>query len=78
MTPANKQNSQNGVESAQISTKITQITAKVDSPVGDSVEKTHSEAQRKTQTTDSGRESVADSGLGSVSKILAGRFVADA
>lgn len=71
VTPAIKQNSQNGAESVQIGTKTTQITAKIDCPVGDSSEKTDSDAKRKTQSTDCGRESVADSGMGSVSKIKA-------
>ncbi|CAK6975255.1 putative uncharacterized protein MYH16 [Scomber scombrus] len=46
-----------------------QITARIDCPAGGSTEKTDSEARRKTQTTDSCRDSVADSGMGSESEL---------
>lgn len=55
-------------ETSQNEAKTSQITARIDCPVESSPEKTESEPQSKTQTTDSGRESMADSGLGSVSK----------
>ncbi|KAM6975846.1 uncharacterized protein LKV04_015103 [Tautogolabrus adspersus] len=68
VTPPSRQTSQNGPESAQNGNKSNQITARIDCPVGGSTEKSESEAKRKTQTSDSGRESVADSGMGSESE----------
>ncbi|XP_018558071.2 uncharacterized protein LOC108901147 [Lates calcarifer] len=52
---------------AQRGTKSSQITARIDCPVGGSAENTDSQPS-KTQTTESGRDSVADSGMGSVRK----------
>ncbi|XP_071321958.1 myosin heavy chain, embryonic smooth muscle isoform [Trachinotus anak] len=52
----------------QKGTKSSQITARIDCPVGGSTANTDSEPRSKTQTTDSGRESVADSGMGSESE----------
>lgn len=49
-------------------TQTSQITARIDCPVGGSVEKTDSKPRSQTQITESGRDSVADSGMGSVSK----------
>ncbi|XP_034565649.1 cingulin-like protein 1 isoform X2 [Notolabrus celidotus] len=67
VTPPVRQNSQNRADSAQSGTKTNQITARIDCPLGDGSEKT--EAKRKTQTTDSSRDSVADSGMGSESEL---------
>ncbi|KAK9532910.1 hypothetical protein VZT92_010271 [Zoarces viviparus] len=58
---------QNVVQSAQEGSH--KITARIDCPVGGSAEKTDSEARSKTQTTESGRDSVADSGMGSESEM---------
>ncbi|XP_065822072.1 myosin heavy chain, embryonic smooth muscle isoform isoform X3 [Labrus bergylta] len=69
VTPPSQQTSQNGAESAQNGNKSSQITARMDCPVGGSTEKSDSEAKRETQTADSGRESVADSGIGSESEL---------
>ncbi|XP_060916832.1 cingulin-like protein 1 isoform X2 [Labrus mixtus] len=69
VTPPSQQTSQNGAESAQNGNKSSQITARIDCPVGGSTEKSDSEAKRKTQTAVSGRESVADSGMGSESEL---------
>lgn len=68
VTPPLRETSQNGTETAQRGTKISKITARIDCPVGSSTEKPNSQPRKKTQITDSGRESVADSGMGSVSK----------
>lgn len=68
VTPPFRGTGQNEAESAQRDSKSSQITARIDCPVGGSAEKTDSEPKRTTQTTDSGRASVADSGMGSVSK----------
>ncbi|GLD56743.1 uncharacterized protein AKAME5_000904900, partial [Lates japonicus] len=51
----------------QRGTKSSQITARIDCPVGGSAENTDSQPS-KTQTTESGRDSVADSGMGSESE----------
>ncbi|XP_031711784.1 cingulin [Anarrhichthys ocellatus] len=58
---------QNVVQSAQNGSH--KITARIDCPVGGSAEKTDSEPRSKTQTTESGRDSVADSGMGSESEM---------
>lgn len=68
VTPPLRDTSQSEPESAQRNTKTSQITARIDCPVGGGTEKTDSKPKNKTQTTDSGRDSVADSGMGSVSK----------
>ncbi|XP_051267924.1 cingulin-like protein 1 isoform X2 [Dicentrarchus labrax] len=69
VTPPFRENSQNGAQPAQKDAKTSQITARMDCPVGGSAEKTNSKAkQNKTQTTHSGRDSVADSGMGSESE----------
>ncbi|KAM6901522.1 uncharacterized protein PEZ65_019644 [Lycodopsis pacificus] len=60
---------QNVVQSAQKGSHTSKITARIDCPVGGSAEKTDSEARSKTQTTESGRDSVADSGMGSESEM---------
>lgn len=65
---------QNVVQSAQKGSHTSKITAGIDCPVGGSAEKTDSEARSKTQTTESGRYSVADSGMGSVSKVPIDHF----
>ncbi|TKS84127.1 Cingulin-like protein 1 [Collichthys lucidus] len=49
-------------------TQTSQITARIDCPVGGSVEKTDSKPRSQTQITESGRDSVADSGMGSESE----------
>ncbi|XP_038589742.1 myosin-9-like isoform X2 [Micropterus salmoides] len=68
VTPPLRETSQNGTETAQRGTKISKITARIDCPVGSSTEKPNSQPRKKTQITDSGRESVADSGMGSESE----------
>ncbi|XP_041667071.1 uncharacterized protein LOC121525252 [Cheilinus undulatus] len=69
VTPPTTQITQNRAESVQNGTKSSQITAGIDCPVGSSTEKTESEVKStKAQTTESGRESVADSGMGSESE----------
>ncbi|XP_068562106.1 cingulin-like protein 1 [Cebidichthys violaceus] len=60
---------QNVARSAQRGTNTSKITARIDCPVGGSAEKTDSEPRSKTQTTESGRDSVADSGMGSESEM---------
>lgn len=70
VTPPFRESNQNRAESPQRGTKNSQITARIDCPVGGSAEKTDSVPKSKTQTPDSGRDSVADSGMGSVSKSL--------
>lgn len=54
--------------SGQGNPKASQISARIDCPVGGGTEKTDSQPGNKIQATDSGRESVADSGMGSVSE----------
>uniref|UniRef100_A0A3Q1B252 Myosin tail domain-containing protein n=1 Tax=Amphiprion ocellaris TaxID=80972 RepID=A0A3Q1B252_AMPOC len=66
VTPPLKQAAQ--VKSAQKDAKSNQITARIDCPVEGSAVKKVTEPKSKTQTTDSGRDSVADSGLGSESE----------
>ncbi|XP_054469012.1 cingulin [Anoplopoma fimbria] len=56
-------------QSAQRGTNTSTITARIDCPVGGSAEKKDSEPRRQTQTTESGRDSVADSGMGSESEL---------
>lgn len=63
VTPSVIDTSQNEAGSTQTDTKTSQITARIDCPVDGSAVKTS-----QTQTPDSGRDSVADSGMGSVSK----------
>ena len=63
VTPSVMDTSQNKAGSTQTDTKNSQITARIDCPVGGSADKTN-----QTRTPDSGRDSVADSGMGSVSK----------
>ncbi|XP_028274093.1 cingulin-like protein 1 isoform X2 [Parambassis ranga] len=58
VVPTISENTQNGGASMQRGTKASRITARIDCPV----------AAIKTQTTDSGRDSVADSGMGSESE----------
>lgn len=54
-------------EAAQNDTKTSQIAAKVDCPVEGSTEKTEPKPRNKSQKADYGSDSVADSGMGSVS-----------
>lgn len=63
VTPSVIDTSQNEAGSTQTDTKTSQITARIDCPVDGSAVKTS-----QTRTPDSGRDSVADSGMGSVSK----------
>ncbi|XP_073334758.1 uncharacterized protein [Pagrus major] len=63
VTPSFMDTSQNEADSTQTDTKTSQITARIDCPVGGSAEKTD-----QKQTPDSGRDSVADSGMGSESE----------
>lgn len=56
VVPAISENTQNGGASMQRGSKASRITARIDCPI----------AAIKTQTADSGRDSVADSGMGSV------------
>ncbi|XP_034752349.1 cingulin-like protein 1 [Etheostoma cragini] len=60
--------SQNVPPSAQRSIRTSQISARIDCPIGGSFEKTISKPRAKTQTIDSGRDSVADSCMGSESE----------
>ncbi|XP_032396234.1 myosin-16 [Etheostoma spectabile] len=60
--------SQNVAQSAQRSISTSQISARIDCPVGGSFEKNNSKPSAKTKTIDSGRDSVADSGMGSESE----------
>uniref|UniRef100_A0A665W8H1 Uncharacterized LOC115052331 n=1 Tax=Echeneis naucrates TaxID=173247 RepID=A0A665W8H1_ECHNA len=52
----------------QRDTQTSQITARIDCPVGSSAANTDSAPRSKTQIADSGRDSVADSGMGSESE----------
>ncbi|KAF3702328.1 Cingulin-like protein 1 Junction-associated coiled-coil protein Paracingulin [Channa argus] len=52
----------------ETSEKTSQITARIDCPVGGAARKTDSVRTSKTQSTDTGRDSVADSGMGSESE----------
>ncbi|XP_042365691.1 uncharacterized protein LOC121960152, partial [Plectropomus leopardus] len=65
VTPPFRVTGQNVAQSAQTGTKMSQIAARIDCPVGRSAEKINPEPKSKTQTTNSGRDSVADSGMGS-------------
>ncbi|XP_041816586.1 uncharacterized protein LOC121623380 [Chelmon rostratus] len=65
VTPPSRGSTQNGDQSAQRDTRTSQITARIDCPVGGGTEKTDLKPGNKTETTDSGRDSVADSGMGS-------------
>ncbi|XP_069370035.1 cingulin-like protein 1 [Paralichthys olivaceus] len=56
---------QNEAQSAPSGTTTNEITARTDCPVGGSAEKTDAQATTKTQSVESGRDSVADSGMGS-------------
>ncbi|KAM6903058.1 uncharacterized protein FYW49_016566 [Xenentodon cancila] len=58
-----------GVESTQRSTRDSKITARIDCPVEGSTQMKESEPRRKPQTPASGRDSVADSGMGSESEL---------
>ncbi|XP_067429895.1 myosin-14 isoform X2 [Thunnus thynnus] len=69
VTPPFRETNQNEVAWAQSGRRTSQITARIDCPVGGSIEKADSDARSKTQTTDSGRDSVADSGMGSESEL---------
>uniref|UniRef100_A0A671VT44 Myosin tail domain-containing protein n=2 Tax=Sparus aurata TaxID=8175 RepID=A0A671VT44_SPAAU len=60
VTPSVIDTSQNEAGSTQTDTKTSQITARIDCPVDGSAVKTS-----QTRTPDSGRDSVADSGMGS-------------
>ncbi|XP_056289143.1 uncharacterized protein LOC130205669 [Pseudoliparis swirei] len=55
----------NVAQSAQTGTPISKITARIDCQVGGRAEKTDSEPTSKSQTPESGRDSVTDSGMGS-------------
>uniref|UniRef100_A0A3Q1HM87 Myosin tail domain-containing protein n=2 Tax=Anabas testudineus TaxID=64144 RepID=A0A3Q1HM87_ANATE len=68
VTPPFRESNQNRAESTERGTKTSQITARIDCPVEGSTEKTDSVPKSKAQTTDCGRESVADSGMGSESE----------
>ncbi|XP_026153728.1 cingulin-like protein 1 isoform X2 [Mastacembelus armatus] len=68
VTPPFRGTSENSVQSAQRGSITSQITARIDCPIGGSAEKINSQPRTKTQTTDSGRDSVADSGMGSESE----------
>lgn len=57
---------QNGTEPAQNQATNSKITARIDCPVGASAQKAQSEPRPKPQTADSGKDSVADSGMGLV------------
>ncbi|XP_029299857.1 cingulin-like protein 1 isoform X1 [Cottoperca gobio] len=69
VTPPFRETSQNVAPSAQRGTNTSQITARVDCPVGGCAKKTDSEARSKRQTPDTDRHSVADSGMGSESEL---------
>ncbi|XP_061589197.1 putative leucine-rich repeat-containing protein DDB_G0290503 [Cololabis saira] len=58
-----------GIESSQRSTKDSKITARIDCPLEGSTQMKESEARSKAQTPASGRDSVADSGMGSESEL---------
>ncbi|XP_061887609.1 cingulin-like protein 1 isoform X1 [Entelurus aequoreus] len=60
VTPPSKEDSQSVVVLAQRVVQTSQITARIDCPVGSGGERTDS-----NKSTDSGRDSVADSGMGS-------------
>ncbi|XP_014900941.1 myosin-9 isoform X1 [Poecilia latipinna] len=60
---------QNEAESTKKGAKSTKITTRVESPVEGSTQKTDSETTSKLKTPKSGRDSVADSGLGSESEV---------
>ncbi|XP_023268417.1 cingulin-like protein 1 [Seriola lalandi dorsalis] len=68
VTPPLRQTIQKETQSAQRGIKSNQITARIDCPVGGRAANSGSEPRSKTQTTDSGRGSVADSGMGSESE----------
>ncbi|XP_030599132.1 uncharacterized protein LOC115789761 [Archocentrus centrarchus] len=62
--PPSTEATQNGVEPVQ--NRSSQIMSRIDCPVGGSTEKTNSESRSQTNT---GRDSVADSGMGSESEL---------
>ncbi|XP_060933830.1 uncharacterized protein LOC133010310 [Limanda limanda] len=64
-------------EAPPTTTTTNQTTARTDRPVGGSAEKTDSQATAKTQTVDSGRASVADSGMGSESEFDSNKQLED-
>lgn len=69
VTPPAKGTSQSEPVSAQDKSKTSQIAARIDCPEGGDTEKADlKERKSKTQIFDFGRDSVGDSGLGSVSK----------
>ncbi|XP_054878207.1 uncharacterized protein LOC129353018 isoform X2 [Poeciliopsis prolifica] len=68
VTPS-KDAEQNEVESTKKEVKSTKITARIECPVEGSTQKTDSETTSKPKTLKSGRDSVADSGLGSESEV---------
>lgn len=69
VTPPPQGTSQSQPESAQDKSKTSQIAARIDCPEGGNSEKADlKERKSKTQIFDFGRDSVGDSGLGSVSK----------
>ncbi|XP_047426425.1 uncharacterized protein LOC124997008 [Mugil cephalus] len=63
VTPAFGETTQNGFHF-----KTAQTTARIECPEGGGTEKTDSEPRTKTQTVDSGSDSVTDSGMGSESE----------
>nr|XP_046232034.1 myosin-9-like isoform X2 [Scatophagus argus] len=68
VTPPFRDSIQNGPESAQRETKSSQIAARIDCPVGRSIEKTDTKPRSDTRAPDSTRNSIADSGTGSESE----------
>ncbi|XP_040013965.1 uncharacterized protein LOC120806664 [Xiphias gladius] len=65
ITPPLRETGQNEARSAQRGTKTSQIAVRIDCPVGGSAGNADSQPTSKTRTTDSGRDSLADSGMGS-------------
>jgi len=61
-----EENDPNGLQAAQSDPRASEITLRVDRPAQGSMQKTDSAPRSKAQTTDSGRDSVDDSGMGSV------------
>lgn len=67
VTPPFTESTQTEPRSAQKNTVPSQNSARIDCPVRGSAAKTDSKPSNTTQTTHSGNDSVADSGMGSVS-----------
>ncbi|KAM7393296.1 hypothetical protein PAMA_008104 [Pampus argenteus] len=67
--PLFTETSQNEAASAHRGNTTSQITASIDCPVGGSATKTDSEARSKTEIVESGRDSVADTCMGSESEL---------